>query len=263
MLTPPAGHVPSTLAALEAGKHVLLEKPVADTADAIRTMIAAAERADRLCVPAHNYIAVPTLRQTRRLIDEGKLGDIAAFWMMYNQYHGPDLIEKYGSIYRVVCVHHAYSLLYLLGRPKRVTSIGHAGVHAPDMAIAQTTINCDMPSGAIANLWASFASNDPTSDPWHVHYKVLGTRGGTSYSWNEAQYEDDGGPGFGMPGYVDSFRHEVDYFVNQCVLGGQPPLSSMQDALDALRIVEAAERANAAGAAVTVNYDEPIAADDA
>lgn len=257
VLTPPEGHLPSTLAALAAGKHVLLEKPVAETAEDIRIMITAAEASGRLLVPAHNYIHAPSIIQTRRLIDEGKLGEVAAFWFTYNLFHGRDLVKKYGSIYRVMCVHHAYSLLYLLGRPTRLMSMGRRGVHARDVdEPAQTAIVCEMPNGAIANLWASFASGDPTNDPWHVLFKVLGTRGGTSYSWNEACYEEEGAPGFGMPGYVDSFRHEVDFFVNQCVLGGAAPLSTMHDALDALRIIEAAERASDEGRTVEVVYDD-------
>ena len=103
-------------------------------------------------------------------------------------------------------------------------------------------IVCQMPNGAIANLWCSFAANDVTSDPWTVVYKVLGTNGGLNYSWNEAQFQDDRGPGWGLPCYEESFRNEVDHFVNRCVLGGGQPLSTLADALDALRIIEAAER---------------------
>ena len=243
VLTSPEAHVSATVAALQAGKHVLLEKPVADRTADIRRMMRCAAKNDRLLVPAHNYIYVPSVRRAKRLIDDGCLGNISAFWMMYNLYHRENLIRKYGSIYRVVCVHHAYSLLYLLGRPTRVMSMGGPGVHCRrEKAPATVSITCEMPSGAIANLWANFAAADVTNDPWSVLYKVLGTKGGVCYSWNEAQFEDDTGPGFGMPGYVDAFRYEVDYFVNQCILKRMPPLSSMQDALDALRIVEAAER---------------------
>jgi predicted dehydrogenase len=79
--------------------------------------------------------------------------------------------------------------------------------------------------------------------------------GGVSYSWSEAVYEEDGGPGFGMPGYVDAFRYEVEYFVEQCVLGGKAPLSTLGDALDALRMVEAAERSAAHGREVTLRWE--------
>ncbi len=256
VLTPPEAHVQATQAALDAGMHVLVEKPVAHKAKDIKTIIRKAKSSGRLCVPAHNYIHVPSLREAKRHITEGKFGKISAFWMLYNMFHGKNLIAKYGSIYRVVCVHHAYSLLYLLGRPLRVVSMGMRGVHAQNLPeVGQASITCEMPDGALANLWASFACDDPTSDPWQVVYKVLGTKGGMSYSWNEAHYEDEGGPGFGMPGYVDSFRFEVDHFINGCVLNGEPPLSTMDDALDALRIIEAAERASKGRKAVEVAYD--------
>ena len=216
----------------------------------------AAERAGRTCMPGHNYIYVPALRRAKALIDAGKLGPIAAFWMLYNQFHDADLVRKYGSIIRVVCVHHCYSLLYLLGRPEQIGCMAVPGVHAPGVPDpAQTAITCRMPGGALANLWASFASGDPTNDPWLVQYKVLGTRGGVSYSWNEAVYQDDGGPGFGMPGYMDAFVYEVEHFVEQCVIGGKPPLSTLGDALDALRMVEAAERSAAHGRTVTLRWE--------
>ena len=216
----------------------------------------AAERAGRTCMPGHNYLYVPALRRAKELIEEGKLGPVAAFWMLYNLFHDADLIRKYGSILRVVCVHHCYSLLYLLGRPERLHCMAVPGVHAPGVPDpAQTAITCRMPDGALANLWASFAATDPTNDPWLVQYKVLGTRGGVSYSWNEAVYQEDGGPGFGMPGYVDAFRYEVAYFVEQCVLGGESPLSTLGDALDALRMVEAAERSAAHGREVTLRWE--------
>jgi hypothetical protein len=41
-------------------------------------------------------------------------------------------------------------------------------------------LTCEMPSGALANLWISFAASDRTSDPWTVVYKILGTNGGAT-----------------------------------------------------------------------------------
>ena len=73
----------------------------------------------------------------------------------------------------------------------------------------QASLMCQMPNGAIANLWCSFAMNDPTNDPWSVLYKVLGTNGGFCYSWNEVQYEDNRGPAWGLPCYEDGFAGEA------------------------------------------------------
>lgn len=195
-------------------------------------------------MPAHNYIHVPSLARAKRLIEVGKLGKIAALWILYNLFHSEELGRKYGGIFRVVMTHHAYSLLYLLGRPVRLNAMAFPGVHYRNLrSDGQAAITCEMPGGVIANLWASFSARDLTNDPWSVVYKVLGTQGGISYSWNEAQFEDDASPGVGSPGYVDGFLGELDHFINRCIRRGEPPLSSLDDALDALRIIEAAERA--------------------
>ena len=96
VLTPPEGHLAAALAALRAGKHVLVEKPVAQRTADIRRLMRAAERAGCTCMPGHNYIYVPALRRAKALIDAGKLGPIAAFWMLYNLFHDADLVRKYG-----------------------------------------------------------------------------------------------------------------------------------------------------------------------
>lgn len=242
ILPPVSQHVPQAIASLKAGKHVLLEKPAADTHEGIAQLQAAAEAAGRVCMPAYNYVYAPSIRRAKRLIEAGKLGKIASLWILYNIFHTEQATAIYGGVLRAVCVHHAYSVLYLLGRPRRVmamTSQVHARKpHCEDQAM----IVCEMDHGAIANLWSSFAADDRTSDPWTVLYKILGTNGGISYSWNEAQFTDDGGPAWGMPCYEESFVEEIDHFINGCIVSGRHPLISMKDAADALSLVMAAER---------------------
>jgi predicted dehydrogenase len=53
---------------------------------------------------------------------------------------------------------------------------------------------------------------------------------------------DERGPGWGFPCYAEGFANEIDHFIKRCILAGEPPLSTLDDALDALRIIEAAER---------------------
>lgn len=243
VLTPLEDHVSTAVAAMRAGKHVLLEKPVATSQEEIRTLQKVAEEQGRICMPAHNYIYVPSLRRAKRLIESGKLGKIASLWVLYNVFHSEEVAAIYGGVLRAVCMHHAYSVLYLLGRPKRVACLT-SSIHYERLACEdQVMIACEMPNGAIANLWCSFAANDPTNDPWTVIYKVLGTKGGLNYSWNEAQFEDNGGPAWGLPCYEEGFIEEIDFFIEECIVGGKPPLSTTDDAADALAILEAAQRA--------------------
>jgi predicted dehydrogenase len=242
LLTPVEQHVPHAVACMRAGKHVLVEKPVAEDHEGIAQLEAVAAETGRICMPAHNYIYAPSVRRAKQLIQSGKLGRIASLWILYNIFHSEQVAAVYGGVLRAVCTHHAYSLLYLLGRPTRVTAIT-SRVHYRELRCEdQAMIVCELPDGSIANLWTSFAASDPTNDPWTVLYKVLGTNGGVSYSWNEAQFHDDGGPAWGMPCYEESFVAEIDHFLNRCVAGGEQPLSTLRDAADALSILQAAER---------------------
>ncbi len=64
------GHLPWTLRALAAGKHVLCEKPLGGTAAEVDQMVAAAERADRLLVEATWYRWHPRTRRALALLDD-------------------------------------------------------------------------------------------------------------------------------------------------------------------------------------------------
>lgn len=118
VLTPPAGHLSVAVACLNAGKHVLVEKPVAWRVSDINKLQSAARKANRVCMPAHNYIYNATLQRAKRLIESGRMGVIASFWMLLNVFHSEESAATYGGVVRAACVHHAYSLLYLLGRPR-------------------------------------------------------------------------------------------------------------------------------------------------
>jgi predicted dehydrogenase len=74
--TPNALHAEMAIAALEAGKHVWCEKPMAPKfADAER-MAAAARRSGRTAILGYNYIQSPAIRYIRRLLDEGAIGAV-------------------------------------------------------------------------------------------------------------------------------------------------------------------------------------------
>jgi predicted dehydrogenase len=74
--TPNQTHAPITLAALENGKHVLCEKPLAATADEVRRMDQAARGAGRLLMAAQHFRFDPASRQLKALADGGFLGDV-------------------------------------------------------------------------------------------------------------------------------------------------------------------------------------------
>lgn len=247
VLSPTQTHVDIASRCLEAGKHVLVEKPVAERPAEIARLARLSRSVDRVCMPAHNYIYNPNMERAKRLLAAGELGTVASVWMLYNILHEEQIAARYGGVLREVAIHHAYTLLYLLGPPRRVMA-AQSRVHYQTLPFEdQVTLVCEMPGGALANLWVSFAASDRSSDPWTVMYKVLGTRGSWHFSWNDAMWEDSGGPGWGIGNYVESFWTELTFFLDQAIGKEAAPLSTLEHARQALLILEAAERSIAGG----------------
>ena len=74
--TPVHSHYELALAALKAGKHVLVEKPLAQTSDQVLRLIDEADRRNLLLMVDHTFLYTPAVRKIRDLIQEGVLGEI-------------------------------------------------------------------------------------------------------------------------------------------------------------------------------------------
>lgn len=74
--TPPQFHEPLTVAAVKAGKHVLVEKPMAATVDACRRMVEAAKAHDRLLMVGFNQRYFDALKVVRDTVRSGKIGKL-------------------------------------------------------------------------------------------------------------------------------------------------------------------------------------------
>ncbi|MFF2848909.1 Gfo/Idh/MocA family protein [Streptomyces sp. NPDC058001] len=86
--TPGDSHAEIAVAALEAGKHVLCEKPLANTVEEAEAMVAAAERArarGQVAMVGFNYRRVPATALARRMIAEGRLGTLRHVRVSYLQ----------------------------------------------------------------------------------------------------------------------------------------------------------------------------------
>jgi predicted dehydrogenase len=74
--TPPASHAPLALKAIAAGKHVLIEKPMAITTNAARTIIDAAAAAGVVLMPGHTFEHNAAVNKLRDLVRGGHLGKL-------------------------------------------------------------------------------------------------------------------------------------------------------------------------------------------
>ena len=122
-------HVPVTIQAMEAGKHVLCEKPIALDAKEAEQLVAARERTGKLVTEAFMVRHHPQWKRAKELADSGALGRVRVVQTMFS-YHNMDAGNVRnmadiggGGLYDIGC----YAVLtsrFIFGRePKRVVSL--------------------------------------------------------------------------------------------------------------------------------------------
>jgi predicted dehydrogenase len=224
--------------ALMAGKHVLLEKPLCERPEQIRALADLARAQNLVCMPSHNYIYAQTMRQLKLHVEDNKLGEITSFWAIYNKRHDAS-IGAHDLTMRELMIHHVYCMIFFLGRPSHIYATG-SRIHFTDPAADdQLMLVADFPSGAIANLWGSFASDDRSREPWSCYFKVLGMKGSGVIPWDVTKFDGEDIPFWDDGTYWDSFRNVQDYFFDASLGSGAAPLSTLDDAFDAAVILDA------------------------
>ena len=74
--TPPAAHAAIAMAALDAGVHVLCEKPLCTSVADADAMLARAHQCERVLFPCHNYRHAPVIKAVREILDSGVIGRV-------------------------------------------------------------------------------------------------------------------------------------------------------------------------------------------
>ncbi len=85
IVTPNNVHFPAAKAFLEAGIHVICDKPLTATLAEAKKLAALVEKTGKVFVLTHNYTAYPMVRQARDMVQKGQLGDIRIVQAEYPQ----------------------------------------------------------------------------------------------------------------------------------------------------------------------------------
>ena len=131
--TPNMYHAPLAIAALEAGKHVICEKPLAPTPGEIRQMIAARDRAGKLLMTAQHFRFKGISQAMKTEIEQGALGEVyhGRSWMLRRNGFIPTptfILKRHsgGGPCIDIGVHILDLTLWLMGNPRPVAVTGVA-----------------------------------------------------------------------------------------------------------------------------------------
>jgi predicted dehydrogenase len=149
--TPPATHYPLVKRALEAGKHVLVEKPLATCRADAEELVALAERTGLTLMPGHTFLYSPAVNKVRELIDSGQLGEI---YFVTSSRMNLGIYQPDGVV-NDLAPHDLSILLYWLDRP--VTMVSATGSTVFKNGVPETAfLTLSFENGPTANIQLSW-----------------------------------------------------------------------------------------------------------
>lgn len=146
-------HYPSTMAAIEAGYHILLEKPMAERLEHVVSLVQAAERANRLLQVCHVLRYTNMFATLHDILASGRIGDIitvehrenVAFWHMAHSFvrgHWRNA-ELSSPMILAKCCHDLDILYWNMGMPvSKLQSFGSLIYFRPENLPAGATMRC-------------------------------------------------------------------------------------------------------------------------
>ncbi len=217
-------HASAAVRALRAGKHVLVEKPMALNGEDADRMVAEASRAGRTLMGAQVLRFFPEYRELSRLVKSGRLGPIrSAFFRRRTAVPswGPWELDKEksgGAIFDLL-IHDVDMSQHLFGVPEAVSSTGYE-----EMATGIDTIVSEFHYPAVGQVTLTGGWFHRGEYPFSMEFTVVGDRGVAEYSsagrpmtvyWADGKREPAGLPA------KDGYEAELEYFL-ACCLSGSP-----------------------------------------
>ena len=242
-------HAPVTIDSLNAGKHVLCEKPPARNAEEAMAMAEAA-RANNLTLM---YALVLRFEgdslMLRKMVDDGELGEVYFGKAGYVRRRGipigdggwfVDKSKSGGGGLIDIGVHALDRIWWLMGNPKPISVLGatfskfrhlvseEVKYDVDDSAFAQIRFD----NGATLMLEATWSLNLPGAG----YLQIAGTEAGAKLD-PLTIYRDDQDETPEVPA-INGFREEVKHFVD-CVLNNQTPIASAEQGATLMKMLDA------------------------
>ena len=264
--TPNYLHAPQSIAALEAGVHVMVEKPMAMNASEARAMLAASRASGALLMVAHCWRFSPEVRWLREQIADGRLGKIIrtkgycshvnrgpSGWFTQKELAG-------GGATADMAIHALDTVRFLLGDPQPVSVYARIGTFYKDLSVDDTSV-------VIAN-WDRGTTSYVEAGWWQPHAdepqaatQVYGTTGFgrvfptyleiANVGKSAVERVDSGLPPVDEPPQRERFNIQMAHFI-ECVREGRQPSPDGADGWLNMRVVEAAYKSAETGQVIAL-----------
>jgi UDP-N-acetylglucosamine 3-dehydrogenase len=255
-------HAAPAIAALQAGKHVFLEKPMASTVADCDAIVAAVHAARGSFMVGHICRFNPRYAAAKQEISAGKIGKIISMYARRNlpAWVGATVLDKIGPIIGD-CVHDT-DLMFWFSGSRAVTAYAQTVKvrnHAhPDLGQVMYRLE----SGASCILEAVWCLPDTTPFQIDERLEVIGTEGSISIHDTHPNLMIVDKAGARCPDTTywptihgqlrGALREELAYFANCVATGTKPTVITAEESREAVRACLAAEESAATGKVVTL-----------
>lgn len=254
--TPTDLHKPLALRALAAGKHVLVEKPMALSVEDCDEMVKAARDASRVLMVAQVLRFFPEYAAARSIIRSGEVGQVRAAsfrrrcaapawgrWLKDPARSGGGVLD--------LLIHDFDFCQHVFGVPRTISAIG-----PEDLEAGIDFVEARLDYGDGVPVLVSGGWHHPESFPFSMEFTILCQRGTLDYSSDKdglRLHSADGQVKSVELSQQDGFVAELQAFVDACSCGEPPRLCPPEDSAEAVRMALAMNRSrNLGGKAVKV-----------
>ncbi|QDU32894.1 putative oxidoreductase YcjS [Poriferisphaera corsica] len=264
--TPNSLHAPASIAASNAGAHVMVEKPMAMNAREGKRMIDAAKKARKKIIVAYQWRFDPRTQFIKKQVDSGVIGDV-----LYGKVHalrrrgipnwgvfGQKALQGGGPMIDIG-VHSLEMCHYAMGSPKPVAASGMTWTYlgnkpsdqvesiwkgwdyktydVEDLAVGHIRFD----NGAVIQVESSFAAHIPENK---IDFQLMGTKGGAT--WDDSRiFKDENGymvdtkpHHLPQPDFAENFYLKIRNFIDH-ILYGSKPIAPIEDGLMVQQMLDA------------------------
>jgi myo-inositol 2-dehydrogenase/D-chiro-inositol 1-dehydrogenase len=268
-------HAKATIAAAKAGKHVIIEKPLAVTLEEADEMIDTCKKYGRKLMYAEELCFAPKYERARKLVQEGAVGDVYML-KQAEKHSGPhsdwfyNIEQSGGGVMMDMGCHALAWFRWMLGGNPQVKSVQanmKTVLHKKTKAEDNAVVIVEFENGVVGVAEDSWAKHGGMEDKIEVH----GTEGviyadlfvgnsALTYSKNGYGYameKADTTAGWTFTVYEEVFNqgypHELKHFID-CVRNDTQPLVTGEDGRAVLEMIYAAYESARTGARVELPF---------